>query len=149
MNTPTIKRILVATGGGQSSRHAVALGIELAAAEDAEMTFVHVVPPVDFHGGRTSMPAVTRLFGTVGYEALDEAAFSAGERGVRFHKELIAGDVGDSIVAFADAIDADLIVVGERPRRPRLKITVSRWVARNSTRPVLVARPPARERVAA
>jgi nucleotide-binding universal stress UspA family protein len=68
---------------------------------------------------------------------------------VRFQRELIAGDVCDSIVSFADAIDADLIVVGERPRRHWIVSNVPRWVARHSSRAVLVARASDRERVAA
>jgi nucleotide-binding universal stress UspA family protein len=149
VTTREIKRILVATDGGETSQHAVALGVELAAAEGAEVTFVNVVPPVHHVAGRLSRPPVPRLIRTAGDGSLDDAARTAESRGVRFHRELIAGDVGDSIVAFADAIDADLIVVGERTRRSRLKVTVARWVARNSTRAVLVARPPVTERVAA
>jgi nucleotide-binding universal stress UspA family protein len=143
MSTREINRILVATDGGESSRHAVALGVELAAAEDAEVTFVHVVPPIDHIAGRMSMPPVPRLLRPAGDEPLDDAVLAAETRGVRCQRELVAGDIGDSIVAYADAIGADLIVVGERARRRRLKVTVARWVARNSTRAVLVARPPA------
>lgn len=148
-STPAIKRILVATDGGESSRHAVALGVELASAEDAEVTFLRVVPPVEFVAGRMSLPAVPRLLWNGGDEVLDDAAQFADDHGVRFQRQLVSGDVPDSIVAVADAIDADIVVVGERPRRRRLGTTVSRWVARTSPRPVLVARPPVSERVAA
>ena len=149
MSTSKIDRILVATDGGDSSQHAVALGVELAAAEGAEVTFLHVVPPVDFVAGRMSLPAVPRRLRSVGDEALDDAAVVADRRGVRFERERIAGYAADTIVDWADAVDADLIVVGERPRRLKIGTTIARWVARNSTRPVLVARPPVRERVAA
>ncbi len=144
-----INRILVATNGSDSSRYAVALGGELASAEGAELTFLHVVPPVEFVAGRMSLHAAPRLLRSVGDEALDAAALAADELGVRSHRELVSGDVHESIVAYADAIDADLVVVGERQRRRRFGLTVARWVARNSTRPVLVARPPVAERVAA
>jgi nucleotide-binding universal stress UspA family protein len=149
VNTTTIDRILVATDGGDSSRHAVALGVELAAAEGAEITFLHVLPPVDFLGGRASLPAVARRLRSVGDAPLDDAAQIADRHGVPFERDLVAGYVADTIVDWADTVEADLVVVGERPRRRRLGTTVARWVARNSNRPVLVARPRAKERVAA
>ena len=150
MSTSKIDRILVATDGGDSSQHAVALGVELAAAEGAEVTFLHVVPPIDFVGGRMSLPAVPRRLRKHRDEALDEAAAVVADRlGVRFERDRIAGYAADTIVELADAIDADLVVVGERPRRVRLGTDIARWVARNSRRTVLVARPPVGERVAA
>jgi nucleotide-binding universal stress UspA family protein len=149
VSTRTIDRILVATDGSDSSQHAVALGVELAAAEGAEVTFLHVLPPIDFLGGRASLPAVPRRLQSVGDEPLDDAALIADRRGVRFERDLVAGYVADTIVDWADAVEADLVVVGERPRRRWVGTTVARWVARNSDRPVLVARPRAKERVAA
>ena len=149
MSTPKIDRILVATNGGGSSQHAVALGVELAVAEGAEITFLHVVPPIDFIGGRMSLPAVPRRLRSAGDEALDAAAVVADRLDVRFERDRIAGYAADTIVDWADAVDADLIVVGERPRRLKIGTTIARWVARNSTRPVLVARAPIAEHVAA
>jgi nucleotide-binding universal stress UspA family protein len=141
MTSKNINRILVATDGSGSSRQAVELGVEIAAAEDAEITFVHVAPPVEYRAGRTmSMRAVPRRLSSVGDAVLDDAAAAASDNGVRFHRELIAGDVADVIVTLADVIDSDLIVVGERPRRLRVGQSVSRAVTRCSKRPVLVAR---------
>ena len=150
MSERHINRILIATDGSPSARHAVEVGVELAQAEGAEVTFVHVTPPIEFRSGRTmAMQAVPRRIGHVGDGALDAAALDASENGVRFERELIAGDAGDVIVVLADAIDADLVVVGERPRRLRVGPSVSRWVSRHTRRPVLVARPLVAERLAA
>jgi nucleotide-binding universal stress UspA family protein len=150
MSDRHINRILVATDGSDSSQRAVALGVELAAAEQAEVTFLHVAPPVEFRAGRSvAMRAVPRRLRTIGDEVLDEAVVVASDHGVRFQRELIAGETGDTIVLLADAIGADLIVVGERPRRMRVGTSVSRWVMRHSRRPVLVARPPLGAPVAA
>jgi nucleotide-binding universal stress UspA family protein len=138
-----IRRILVATDGTSSARDAVEFGVELAEAGRAEVTFVHVVPPAEslVTLNAALRPAPERLSDD-GDEALDEAAVVASDHGVRFERELIVGDPGDVIVTLADAIDADLIVVGERPRKLRVGPSVSRWVARHTRRPVLVARPP-------
>ena len=149
MTTQAINRILVATDGSGSSQHAVELGVELAAAEAAEITFLHVVPPVEFRAGRLSMPAVPRRLGADDDDALEEAAAAARASGVPFHLELIAGELGETIVACGDAFDVDLIVVGERARRHWLSVNVPRWVARHATRAVLVARAADREHLAA
>ena len=147
METTRINRILIATDGGESSQQAVELGVELAAAEGAEVTFLHVQPPVDYLAGRMSMGPAPRRLQSAGDPALDDAALIADRHGVRFERDVIAGHVAETIVDLADAVDADLVVVGERPRRRRLGTTIARWVAGNSNRPVLVAR--AKERVAA
>jgi nucleotide-binding universal stress UspA family protein len=150
MSDKHINRILVATDGSVSARHAVEVGVELAQAEQAAVTFVHVADPIEFRGGRNmSMEAIPRRLRHVGDSALDEAAVVASTHGVSFQRELIAGDAGDVIVALADAIDADLVIVGERPRRLRVGRSVSRWVSNHTRRPVLVARPLEAERLAA
>lgn len=142
MSTKQINRILVATDGSPSSRRAVALGVELAEADSAEVTFVHVAPPVRYLMARgAAMRAVPRRLQNVGDDVLDGAVALASERQVPFERELIAGEPGEVIVALAEAIDADLIVVGERSRRFRVGSSVSRWVSTHARRPVLVARP--------
>ena len=83
---------------GKSSQQAVELGVELAAAENAEVIFLHVVPPIDFVAGRMSLPAVPRRLQSAGDEALDDAAVVAGKLGVRFGRDRIAGYAGDTIV---------------------------------------------------
>jgi nucleotide-binding universal stress UspA family protein len=150
MSDKHINRILVATDGTPAARYSVEVGVELAQAEGADVTFVHVVAPIEFRSARTmSMQAVPRRLGHVGDQALDDAALVASNNGVHYERELIAGDPGDVIVALADAIEADLVVVGERPRKLRVGPSVSRWVSRHTHRPVLVARPLAAERLAA
>jgi nucleotide-binding universal stress UspA family protein len=141
MTTNHINRILVATDGRPSAQRAVELGVELAEVEGAVVTFLHVAPPVEYLASRSAaLRPVPRRLRHVGDEVLDEASLVASDHGVHFERELIAGDPGEVIVALADAIDADLIVVGERPRRVNMR-SVSRWVTRHTRRPVLVARP--------
>ena len=96
VTTRTINRILVATDGSDSAQHAVELGVELAAAEDAEVAFLHVVPPIEFLAGRLSLPAVPRRLSATDDEVLERAAAVARANDVPFHLELIAGEIGES-----------------------------------------------------
>ena len=138
MSTRRIERILVATDGTSDAREAVDVGLELAAAEGAEVAFLHVVPPVEYIAGRGfHVPKITKL-AEDGDQVLAQAASLADERGVEHTSDVYAGPAGKVIVSMADAVEADLIVVGAR--RPRLRFgSVSNQVARDAKRPVPVA----------
>lgn len=140
-----MKKILIATDGSPSAREAVDFGLELALEQDAEAIFVHVAPAFDV------LPA--HAFGMTGamphelteYDRapLEDAASLADEQGVRARTKLLTGDPADEIVAHADSIDADLIVVGSRGHgaiASALLGSVSRGVLHEARRPVLVVR---------
>jgi nucleotide-binding universal stress UspA family protein len=135
--------ILVATDGSQAAREAVEFGVALAAEHDAAVVFVHVAPRLD----RVPMSA----FGMVGavpheptagdYEVLEKAEAVAEEHGVRARSKVLAGDVADEIVAYADDIGADLTVVGSRGRgtvTSALLGSASHQVLAESRRPVAI-----------
>jgi nucleotide-binding universal stress UspA family protein len=74
---------------------------------------------------------------------LDEAASIAALKGIDSTTELLAGDPVDEIVAYADTIGADLIVIGSRGHGAiagALLGSVSRGVMHETRRPVLVVR---------
>lgn len=124
-----MKKILIATDGSSSGLEAVEFGLELAAEQGAEVTFVHVGPML---GPSVRIP-------------VDAAAELAAARGVSATCEVFDGVPVDEIVAHADTIDADLIVVGSPGA---LLGSVSRGVLDEARRPVLVVRT-ARKRVPA
>lgn len=108
-------RLLVATDGSSPARDAVAFGLELAARQGAEVSIVHVVP--------AAAAPPTAAFGSAQRYArptsrdelaLEDAAALASHVGVAISTELLTGNPVDEIVAYADSIDADLIVVGSR-----------------------------------
>lgn len=147
--------ILIATDGSPSAQEAVDFGLELAAEQEATVTFVHVVPAVDIlpGGGFGITVPVPHELTDADAEVLEAAREAAGEQGVHAHTRLLKGDAVDEIVAYADVIDADLIVVGSRGHgtiASALLGSVSRGILREARRPVLVVRGvAAREQAAA
>jgi nucleotide-binding universal stress UspA family protein len=140
----TVNRILIATDGSPESREAVEFGLELASDQRAEVTLLQVVSPPDdwtaVDRGALSRPIPEELR-VRRAAALDEAAKLAAEHGVEIFVEVLAGNPADEIVAYADSMDANLIVVGSRGRgavASALLGSVSRDVLRESRRPVLV-----------
>lgn len=140
-----MKRILIATDGSPSAQEAVDFGLELAGEQDAVATFVLVVPAVDVAptGGFGLTASLPHEVADAEYEPLERAREQAEEAGVAAHARLLRGEAVDEIVAFADTIDADLIVIGSRGHgtlASALLGSVSRGVLREARRPVLVVR---------
>jgi nucleotide-binding universal stress UspA family protein len=141
-----MKKIVIATDGSASSQEAVGVGLELAAEEGAAVVFVHVLPADDFVVAGRLGPALPRPHHVDMDEsevALREAAEAAEAAGVPYALERISGDTVDEIVAVADSVDADLIVIGSRGRGPltsTLLGSVSKGVLGESRRPVIIVR---------
>jgi nucleotide-binding universal stress UspA family protein len=140
-----MRRILIATDGSPSAADAVRIALELAVEQGAAVTFVHVVsPPLAtasewLDAATLGRPLDLRDNGM----AVDSAAKLARDAGVDAEVVIVAGNAADEIVAYADTIDADLIVVGSRGRgavTSALLGSVSHDVLHESRRPVLVAR---------
>jgi nucleotide-binding universal stress UspA family protein len=140
-----LERILVATSGSAASRAAVELALELAAAEEAEVTVLLVVPTGDSR-------VDTVQTGPIGHavshhlsppeldQPLKEAQALARERGVTCRPDLVAdNDPAGAIVAEARAVRADLVVLGASHRRLRKAARVLRELHC----PVLLATVPA------
>src|SRR4029450_13065213 len=113
-----MKKILLDTAGSPSALRAVELGLELAEEQDAEPFFVHVAPAADVlpvagfaMAGPVSVP---HELAEADRSSLDDAVRLAEERGLEGRTRLLAGDAAKQIVAYADEIDADLIVIGSR-----------------------------------
>lgn len=137
--------ILVATDGSPSAREAVRFGLDLAVEHTAAVTFVSVAPALDVipSGGLCFAGARPHELTEADREPLDDALELAEEAGVPARMKLLRGDAADEIVAYADSIDADLIVVGSRGHgalASALLGSVSGGVLSESRRPVLVVR---------
>lgn len=141
----TMKAILIATDGSPSAQEAVEFGLELAEEQGAGAVFVHVAPALDVvpspgFGWTAGVPHEVTDYD---WSPLNEAMDLAKERGIEARTAMLRGDVVDEIVAYADTIDAELIVVGSRGHgaiASALLGSVSRGVLHEARRPVLVVR---------
>src|SRR5262245_47811572 len=141
-----MKRFLVATDGSPAAHAAVLAALELAAAQDAAITFLHVLPEIDLvvpaFGPVVAAPH--RQPATDEDEALARAAEIAEEHGVPYTLRLATGVDRDVIVDTAELIGADLVALGSNRHGPVGTVflgSVSRDVLRRTTRPVLVVHP--------
>jgi nucleotide-binding universal stress UspA family protein len=142
-----MKRILIATDGSPSALEAVEFGLDRAQREGAWPFFIHVAPAVEV------LPAAGATFGlaaSVPHEPdqhdqapLVAAARLAAENDVDAMTKLVSGNPVEEIVRYADAIEADLIVVGSRGHGAVTSVllgSVSRGVLHHAHRPVIVVR---------
>jgi nucleotide-binding universal stress UspA family protein len=140
-----MQEIVIATDGSESAREAIELGLGLAAEQQADVVFVHVAPAADVlpSSGFGMTGAVPHDLTEHDWSPLEDARASARERGIDAKFQMLTGDAVDEIVAYADTIDAKLIVLGSRGRGAlagALLGSVSRGVLHEARRPVLVAR---------
>ncbi len=144
---PMMKKILIATDGSASAQEAVEFGLELAAEQGAEPIFIHAAPALDTlpvsgfgMGGPAAMP---HELSEDDRAPLERATELADQKGLEAKTELVAGNPVNAIASYADAIDADLIVVGSRGHGAitgALLGSVSLGVLRHTRRPVMVVR---------
>ena len=134
-----MKTILVATDGSPWAADAVAYGVELAVEAGGAVHFVYVVPPVPARA--FPMVSVPHELAPPDDAPLAEALRHAATYPVRAEGKLLSGDAVDEIVAYADSLDADVIVMGSRGRggfTSALLGSTSRGVLGEARRPVLV-----------
>jgi len=141
----TMNTILIATDGSPSAHEAVEFGLELAEEQHAGVVFVHVAPGLDVvpSPGFGWTAGVPHELTDYDWNPLNEAMERAKEREIEARTAMLRGNAVDEIVAYADTIDAELIVVGSRGHgaiTSALLGSVSRGVLQATRRPVLVVR---------
>jgi nucleotide-binding universal stress UspA family protein len=141
-----VRKILIATDGSDSAREAVQFGLDLADEQSAVPFLVYVAPAFDLvplTGFAVPPPKVPHTPSEADRQPLEEAEAVAAAKGIEATGTLLSGDPADEIVAYADTIDADLIVVGSRGHGAIASAvlgSVSRGVLHEARRPVLIVR---------
>ena len=142
-------KMLLATDGSEEAELATRAAIELAEGTGSELHVVYVEPLPDFmKRNDAGIPGYDREL----YEKIEEEARETLRKlvwrvkaagGTVADSHLRMGGVAEEIVAFADELEVDLIIVGSRRlRRIRRALagSVSESVFRHAHRPVMVVR---------
>jgi nucleotide-binding universal stress UspA family protein len=125
--------ILVAIDDSPRTERIIKFAIEEAKARNEKLLFMHSV----FGGDKTTLEEVEKA-----EKLLDMAVKKAESAGVECEKHLLARGMepGDDIVEFAKEVDATLIVIGVRKRRPAGKLlfgSVAQHVILHAEQPVI------------
>jgi nucleotide-binding universal stress UspA family protein len=148
-----LRTILAATDLSALARHAVTRAALIAQSAGARLSLEHVVSLGAFDALRALLDAGSAdlqqtLLDEVRSEVHALAADIHAHHGVDADIHLVVGGVLDQIVRHADAIDADLLVLGARGEgfmRELLLGSTTERVLRKTTRPLLVVKQIARE----
>ena len=141
-----MNRFLIATDGSPAAEAAVEAGVQLAQEQGAGVVFLRVVEAVEVvappFGPIVAHPIV--LGKPEDDEVLARAAEAAERYEVPFVRRLVAGFEVETILAEADAIDAELIAIGSN-RHGLLGTayfgSVSKELVRRARRPILIVHP--------
>ena len=145
------QKILVATDGSTLSKKAVRSAIELAAALEAELVALYVVPryPISyFEGGITistqDIARTEQQWADQGQAVVDAVQQEAQAKGVKAKATVTKGDlVAEAIMAAAKKHKCDLIVMASHGRKGFKRILLgseTQHVLTHSAVPVLVLR---------
>lgn len=131
--------ILLPTDGSESARQATAHAIALAARTGAKLHAVFVVDTRDLgEPALSSMEVLIDEYEDRGHEILQAVEETAARHDVSVETRCCHGDPIEEIVALADAVDADLIVMGERGETHEIKPgEVTRKLSREDDRVVV------------
>ncbi len=125
--------IVVAVDHSERTKRVVEFAIEEAKLRNEKVLFVHSL----FGGDKTTAEEIEKA-----ENLLDEVARLADDAGVECEKHLLVRgkEPGDDIVAFANEVNASLIVIGVRKRRPAGKLlfgSVAQYVILHAKQPVI------------
>jgi len=139
-------RIAVALDGSDAAHEALAVALQLAGAQRAEVGICSVVDPILIAGTAPPSPAmdlVVRDMEIAAHRLVDEGIARARGEGVAACGQVTSGVPAYEILKFAAEFNADLIVMGTHGRKGLahfLMGSVAEVVLRESRGPVLIVR---------
>lgn len=138
-----MKKILVAVDGSEPSMKGARMAAELAQATGSTMILAYVVVPValpaDFY--RMASVQIEDQLRKDGEAALEQATRTFS--GVNLERTLLAGPAAEALADAAEAMGADLVVVGSRGRSAMARVllgSVADRLVHVCKKPVLVVR---------
>lgn len=141
-----LETVVVATDHSTAAHRAVTRAAMLAAAAGARLVVLHVLGRGAFDELRRRLggnAAADALYAEAEATTSSLAAQVAAAHSIRVEARVVVDRVAAAIVACADAVDSDLVVVGTQGaghlRRPGIGATAERLL-RLSTRPLLLVR---------
>lgn len=107
------RNILVPTDGSDRARAATARALAVAERDGAALHALHVVE-TDLTGepALSTVELVVDDLEDAGHELVDELAAAARERGLPCTRRVCHSDPAEEILAYADEVGADLVVLG-------------------------------------
>jgi len=139
-------KILLATDGSKYSDGAARFLARFNLSQADEITALHVIPGVPFpHSGGSYKAALMQLGEELAPMIIDETAGLLKDLRAKVSTVVTTGYPADAIVAVAMQSGSDLIVMGNRGMKAISSLllgSVTRSVAINSPRSVLVVKPP-------
>lgn len=134
--------ILVGTDGSPSANRAIVHALEQAETYDATLYGIYVVDSQRYpEPALSSAELSTHECEEYGQELLDDIDQRAGDLDVDFESQCCHGLPHEEIVAYADELDADLVVLGfqgQSHQRGETIGSVTDRVIRTCGRPVLI-----------
>lgn len=145
---PNYEHLLVPTDGSEGARDALDHAVDIATAAGARLTVLSVVDSRAFTGGFETGPTLPNIREQLQEYAEDAASAlveRATEAGVDVESAVTVGLPANEITAYAEANDADLVVMGTHGRSGLERLilgSVTERVVRTSETPVLAVTPP-------
>jgi nucleotide-binding universal stress UspA family protein len=136
------RKILVGYDGSDAGKKAFATALDLAARDGAELHVVSVSRPPEI-GDDVETEAVIENSRRHHRSLLDTLRPAVTEKNVKAHFEVAVGHPAEQIIYYADRLEVDLIVVGDRGRSAFKRLllgSVSKHVVEYAGRQVLVVR---------
>jgi len=134
--------VLIAVDETPAGRRTLLSGLAQAAAQGADVTVLHVVPPRRWRIGRLGPTRAVPMHVSdpLASPVLRDAQRLASDRGLSPRLELVAADDVDAVIlGVARRVDAATIVVGaSRPEGPASPLGICQGVLRRAPVPVVV-----------
>mgnify|MGYP002623203056 CR=1 FL=1 len=143
---PTIRKVLYATDFSEDTNQALEMATSLARDNNAELLIVHVFDPPDPIASMPAHSAVPDVSRAEEEHALQR--IEPPDPQVKFRHHLLDGAPADAIVQFAEAEEADMIVMSTHGRSGLSRLvmgSVAESVLRHAPCPVITVKAPKNE----